>query len=435
MKNKARHLITRIREGSIAEELGLRPGDELISIDGRPVVDIIDYLFLTSEAYIEMEILREETQEIILFEIEKEIDEEVGLSFGNPLLDDAKRCSNQCLFCFVDQLPKGMRSSLYFKDDDSRLSFMQGNFVTLTNLNDEQLDRIIRYRISPINVSVHTTDPSLRCRILGNRHAGDILEKMTRLAQGHIEMNAQIVLMPGINDGEHLTRTITDLKALYPALNSVAIVPVGLSRYREGLHKLEPFDATTSRQTVAQVHGLQSECLEQLGTRFAFLSDEFYLQADLPVPGEEDYEGYVQIENGVGLLRRFERQLTQALSDRPKVPNPHVLLATGTLAAPWLKAFFARWGMDRVKVREIRNRFFGEGITVSGLVSATDLMEQIGADSGFSTLLIPTVMLKSDEPLFLDDMTVGEVSRKLGMNIIPVDVDGDELIDRLEELE
>lgn len=434
MKHKP-HRISKVHPGSIAEEVGIQPGDLLVAIDGQDIVDIIDYLFLSSEEELELEVHRPETDETFIIEIEKEYDEEIGLSFDNPLLDDARHCNNHCVFCFIDQMPPGMRPSLYFKDDDSRLSFMQGNFVTLTNLNAEQIARIIRYRISPINVSVHTTDPELRRKMLGNRHAGDILEKMRMLADGNIEMNAQIVLVPDMNDGEALASTLEDLSGLYPALQSVAIVPVGLSRFREGLAVLSGFDRESARRVIEGVLAFQAGMLERIGTRFAFAADEFFLLSEMHLPDDSAYETYIQLENGVGLMRKFEMELAKAAQTSRVQSGKRFVVATGTLAGPWLTALFSRLGLDHLEVRAIENRYFGTDITVSGLVTASDLMEQIGDLRGKEAVLIPGAMLKADEPVFLDDISLDEVSQRLGIRVIPVTVSGKALINRLEELE
>jgi putative radical SAM enzyme (TIGR03279 family) len=429
-----KNTIIEVTESSIANEIGIVKGDVLISINNQPLGDIIDYLFLTSDEYIELEVISGETGETIVYEIEKEYDEDLGISFGNPLLDEAKSCSNQCIFCFVDQLPSGMRESLYFKDDDSRLSFMQGNFVTLTNLNYEQLDRIIRYRISPINVSVHTTDPELRKKILGNKHAGDVLEKMKRLAKGHIDMNGQIVLMPEINDGEGLDTTLRDLSEMHPYVGSVAMVPIGLSRFRDGLQALRPYSADEALLLVNQVDKIQEEMLEKLGTRFAFLSDEFFLLAGKELPDAEWYEGYIQVENGVGLIRKFTDGFINAMKKSRVSLEKRYLVLTGVLAHDWLKNLIESEGIDNLDVKAIKNDFFGQMITVSGLVTGTDIIKQVGDLSSYEGLVIPDVMLKNDEPIFLDDLTLDELSEQLGIKIYPVEAAGESMIKLLEEL-
>ncbi|MBN2261015.1 MAG: DUF512 domain-containing protein [Clostridiales bacterium] len=428
--------ITKIQENSIAEELGITAGDFLISINGQPIVDIIDYLYLTSDEEIELLIENHVNNEQTIFEIEKDFDDEIGLSFENPLLDDAKRCSNQCVFCFVDQLPKGMRETLYFKDDDSRLSFMQGNFVTLTNVSYEQLDRIVKYHISPINISVHTSNPKLRVEILNNRFAGDILDKMRILASGNITMNAQIVLMPGINDQEHLDRTIEDLAMLYPQVQSVAIVPVGISKHREGLFQLNPFTKESSYQSIVQIENIQSKMLKKLGTRFAFLSDEFYVNAEYPLPEYDTYEGFVQLEDGIGLMRKFQTDIINSMVTNKL--NGKYLMVTGLLAEKYLKELVEDIVYHNknlsIDVKAIRNDFFGEKITVSGLITAQDIIDQLEDVSIYDALLLPDVMFKADEDVFLDDMNIGEISEKIKAKIIKVPVEGKLFLQILEEM-
>ena len=312
--------IKTVEPGSIAEELEIEVGDQLISINQQPVVDIIDYMFLSNDEFVEIEI-EKSNGEIWTLDIEKEYDEPIGITFENPIIDDAKRCTNNCVFCFIDQLPKGMRPSLYFKDDDSRLSFLQGNFVTLTNLKEPDIERIIRYRISPINVSVHTTDPELRKKMLGNRFAGNIMERLKKLVDGGIVVNAQIVLCPGYNDGDALDKTLTDLMTLHPNLNSVAIVPIGLTNHRQGLIQMEGFVQKNAAETINRVHAFQSKAYKKLKTRFAFLADEFYIQAILPFPEDNAYESYIQLEDGIGMIRKLTTEIEEFLKkpDRKSV--------------------------------------------------------------------------------------------------------------------
>lgn len=424
-----RHVIAKIEKNSIAEELSLEIGDCLLSINGLPVTDILDYMFLLADEYIEIEIEKKSGERWVL-EIDKEFDEMLGVSFENPILDDAKSCSNKCIFCFVDQMPVGMRKTLYFKDDDSRLSFLQGNFVTLTNVNEMQLERIIRYHISPINVSVHTTDPELRAKMLNNRFAGDIYERVKRLTDAGIVVNAQIVLCPGYNDGENLRKTLKDLSALSEHMESIAIVPVGLSKFREGLAEIAPVTREVARETISIIGEVQEECLASRGTRFAYASDEFYLKAEYPMPDEDFYEGYIQLENGVGLMRKFENDLEEALSvNKVKHCERTLTIATGKAAESFMRKM-AEKVMSQVEgltinVVGIVNDYFGHQITVAGLVTATDLINQLSEVEIGDGLILPDVMFKSDESIFLDDLTEDDVNNKLETNILKVPVQGE----------
>lgn len=434
-----KYLIEKVEKNSIADEIGVVEGDFLLSINNQELDDIIDYLFLVSEEYIEMKIEKKDTKEIVLFDIEKEYDDDLGLSFENPLLDDVKRCNNNCIFCFVDQLPKGMRKSLYFKDDDSRLSFMQGNFVTLTNVNYEQLDRIVKYRISPINVSVHTTDPELRAKMLRNRFAGDILKKLNILAKGNISMNAQVVLVKGINDKNKLVETVNDLAKLYPSMNSIAVVPVGETKYREGLFKLETFDKNSSLEVIEYVSKLQNEMLKKIGTRFVFLSDEFYAVAKAEIPKFSEYEGFSQLENGVGLIRKFKDEVLNHIKEKKVYElKGKYYIVTGVLAYD----FMLELSNEIIKhnknltldVIPIVNNFFGEKITVSGLLTGNDIIKKISELPVNDGVLIPSSMLKSDEDIFLDDISLDNMNKILKHKVFKTNLDGKSFVSLLEEL-
>ncbi len=431
-----KHVIKEVKENSIASELGIEPNDLLVSVNNKVIVDVIDYLYLSADEYIEILIEDQNTHEQVLFEIEKDYDEEIGLIFENPLLDDAKRCSNNCIFCFVDQLPKGMRKTLYFKDDDSRLSFMQGNFVTLTNVSYEQLDRIVEYHISPINISVHTTDPKLRTEILRNRHAGDVLDKMKILADGNITMNVQIVLMPGINDGEKLNQTIDDLEILYPHVKSIAIVPIGLSKFREGLFEIKPFSKKQSLEAIKQLEIVQGKMLDRINTRFAFLADEFYVNAGYPLPGYEEYEGFVQLEDGIGLMRKFKSEILENIDDNSL--KGKYLMISGRLAKEYLTMTIQKITQKNdqltIDVIGINNDFFGEMISVSGLVTSQDILKQVKNINDYDAAFIPDSMLKADEDIFLDDMSLVELNSKLENKIIKVPVDGKKFLQQLREM-
>ena len=307
-----KHVVYKVEKGSIAEEIGLEPGDALLAINQKAIEDVFDYHFLITDENLTLTILAKDGQTVEV-EIEKEYQEDLGIEFENGLMDDYKSCSNRCMFCFIDQMPPGMRETLYFKDDDSRLSFLQGNYVTLTNMKDADLDRIIEYKLAPINISVHTTNPELRCTMLHNRFAGEALKKIKRLYDAEIEMNGQIVLCKGINDGEELERSIRELSGYLPYMESLSVVPVGLTKYRDGLYPLEPFEKEDAREVIAIIEKWQQYCMENYGVHFVQASDEWYLTAELPLPEEERYDGYIQLENGVGMLRLLITEFHAAL--------------------------------------------------------------------------------------------------------------------------
>lgn len=436
---KNRHVIRKVFPDSIAEEMELVPGDELISINGQPIEDVFDYHYLVNDEYLEILVRKADGEEWEL-EIEKDFEEDLGVEFENSLMDEYRSCRNHCIFCFIDQMPPGMRETLYFKDDDSRLSFLQGNYVTLTNMSDHDIDRVIRYHLAPINISFQTTNPKLRCEMLHNRFAGDIFPKVDRLFQAGIEMNGQVVLCKGINDGEQLERTIRDLSGYLPHLKSVSVVPVGLSKYREGLHPLEPFNREDALGVLETVHRWQKKLYEQYGLHFIHCSDEWYILAGLPLPEEERYDGYLQLENGVGMLRLLEEEVQEELAHRKGDERVRrVSIATGKLAAPFIQENVERvrtvYGNVEAQVYPIRNDFFGELITVSGLITGQDLKEQLkGKDLG-ECLLIPCNMLRAGENVFLDDVTVEEVEEQLGVPVAVVDEDGVSFVHALTEKE
>ena len=428
-----RNIIEKVKLGSIAEELEIQPGDILLSINGMEVQDIIDYKFLISDEYVEVEI-EKSYGEVWMLEIEKEFDEDLGIEFTNPLIDRAKSCRNKCMFCFIDQLPENMRETLYFKDDDSRLSFLQGNFITLTNMSDEDIDRIIAYRISPINVSVHTTNPDLRVKMLNNKNAGKVFSILQRFKEAKLEINCQIVLVPEINDGLELDRTLKDLSTLYPSIKSVAIVPVGLTKYRKGLANIRTFTKLESMNFLKYIENVQEEFLNTMGTRFAFASDEFYVMANSPLPNYENYEGFPQLENGVGLIKSFETEIDTELNkiNKSVFLDKNYIIATGTLAKEFMERSSAKI-MDKfqglkLNVVPINNKFFGETITVSGLITGEDLISQLKDTKNSDGIIIPKSMLRRDTDIFLDDYTVKDVENKLNTNIIPVEVSGEEFI-------
>ena len=427
------HVIAGIEEGSIAQELELMPGDTVISINGQPIEDVFDYHFLINDSYIEMLVRTKDGEEEIL-EIEKEPEEDLGITFSSSLMDDYKSCSNRCIFCFIDQLPEGMRETMYFKDDDSRLSFLQGNYITMTNMKDAAIDRIIHYKLEPINISVHTTNSELRCRMLGNRFAGKILSQIRKLYEGGIIMNAQIVLCRGINDGAELQRTIKDLSAFAPNIQSVSVVPVGLSDHREGLYPLEPFSAEDAENVIDLIESWQKQMYDAYGSHFVHASDEWYLLAKRPLPEEDRYDGYLQLENGVGMLRLLIEEFTAALDEiRDKDVHPgHVTIATGFLAGPSIcnltEQLQDRFPQVKVDVRMIENRFFGKRITVSGLLTGRDIIGQLKDEPLGDTLLLPVNVLRSGEEVLLDDVTVSDISEALGVPVKIIGSSGDDLV-------
>lgn len=432
---KHEHIVKKVESGSIAEELGIEPGDRLLAIDGQEIEDIFDYQF-----YVESEellvLIEKPNGEQWELEIEKEADEQLGIEFGEGLMDEYHSCRNHCMFCFIDQMPKGMRDTLYFKDDDSRLSFLQGNYITLTNMSDRDVERIVRYRLEPINISFQTTNPELRCKMLHNRFAGDALRKVDILYQGGIEMNGQIVLCKGINDGEELERSIRDLTGYLPLLKSVSVVPVGLTKFRDGLYPLEPFTREDARRVLETIHRWQDEIYAEYGLHFIHAGDEWYLLAGEEVPQADRYDGYLQLENGVGMLRllfdEFEEGYRHLEGDDRR---EEISIATGKLAYPYLCRMAQRiqekFSGVKIHVYWIRNDFFGERITVSGLVTAQDIMAQLKGRELGSRLLIPCNMLKTDEDVFLDDFTVKEVSDALQVPIDIVKSSGQDLIDAM----
>ena len=431
------NVISKVYKDSIADELGIEVGDLLISINGEPIHDIIEYRFLLSDEYLEVEI-QKQNREVYIYEIEKDYDDDLGIEFTNPIIDKAKSCRNKCVFCFIDQLPKGMRETLYFKDDDSRLSFLQGNFVTLTNMSEEDINNIIKYRISPINISVHTTNPELRKTMIKNKFAGNLYSIMERLAEAQIQMNCQIVLCPGYNDKEELERTVSDLTKLYPYVNSAAAVPVGITKHREHLPNLEIFNEKTAGETIDQVDKLQKKYLKELGTRFIFLSDEFYIMANSKLLDYDEYEGFIQFENGVGMISKFEREIKdylENLSEDHKSKIKKVSIATGHSAYEFMcemaKCIMEKCPNVQIDVYKIINNFFGDTITVSGLVTATDIIDQLKDKNLGETLYIPRSMLKADEEIFLDSITLENLSDIMGLEVVPCLNEGKDFIDKI----
>ncbi|MCQ2500612.1 MAG: DUF512 domain-containing protein [Lachnospiraceae bacterium] len=425
---KNRHIVRLVQPGSIAEELEIEAGDELLRINGQKIEDVFDYQYLLQDEYVEI-LLRKASGEEWELEVEKDEMEDLGIEFENNLMGEYQSCSNNCIFCFIDQMPPGMRETLYFKDDDSRLSFLQGNYVTLTNMKMADIDRLIKYHLSPINISFQTTNPELRCMMLHNRFAGDILEKTKKLAEAGITINGQVVLCKNINDGEELNRTISDLVPFIPSIESVSVVPVGLSKYRDGLYPLEPFNKEDAEKVIDLVEGWQKKLFEEHGSHFVHVSDEWYLLAEREIPEADRYDGYIQLENGVGMLRLLKEEVEEALETRSGDDEERsISIATGRLAGPWIQSLLdlisKKYPKLKTEVYEIRNDFFGENITVSGLITGQDLIKQLKGKELGERLLLPCNMLRSGESVFLDDVTVDQLEEELQIRIQVVDTTG-----------
>ncbi|MDD4715989.1 MAG: DUF512 domain-containing protein [Oscillospiraceae bacterium] len=424
--------IKSVQKGSPAARSGMHPGETLLSVNGKIIHDVLDYQYYTYDRKLSVE-LKGQDGKIRKVRVRKVEGEPLGLEFETYLMDHARSCANNCIFCFVDQLPKGLRESLYFKDDDARLSFLMGNYITLTNLSERELQRIIDLRISPLNLSVHATNPELRAKLLGNPRGGETLKWLERFAHEKITLNCQIVSCPGVNDGPELVRTMQDLARLYPGVNSVSIVPVGLTRHREGLYPLFPYTSLQAAAVVDQVESFGADCRKKTGSTLFFCSDEFYLLAGRPLPSEDYYEGYPQLENGVGMLRRLCSEFESALEENKpaEVPAPFSI-ATGLSAAPFLQELMDRLKADYPqmvsKVYPVVNHFFGETIVVAGLLTGQDLIAQLkGRDLG-ERLLLPVNMLRHGQDMFLDDVTIKELKTALGVPVVPVAQDGYELL-------
>ena len=430
---KHEHIVKSLMPGGIGEELGIEPGDKLLAINGNEIQDVFDYYYYEESEQLLLLIEKPDGEEWEL-EIEKDEDESLGIEFDQSLMDEYRSCRNKCMFCFIDQMPKGMRETLYFKDDDSRLSFLQGNYITLTNMSDHDVERIVKYRLEPINISFQTTNPELRCKMLHNRFAGEALKKVDILYRGQIEMNGQIVLCKGVNDGEELERTIRDLTGYLPYLKSVSIVPVGLTKYRDGLYPLEPFTKEDAREVLSVIHRWQEKIYQEHGIHMIHAGDEWYVLAEEEVPEEARYDGYLQLENGVGMMRLLFNEVQEALSavtgdERQR----EISLATGRLMYPYigkiLEEIRKKFPNITIHLYAIRNDFFGERITVSGLITGQDLTGQLKGQPLGERLLLPCNMLKIGEPVFLDDFTLEEVENSLQVKTDIVKSSGQDLLD------
>ncbi|SUY47335.1 Fe-S oxidoreductase [Clostridium putrefaciens] len=424
--------ICKIFKDSIAEELGIEIGDKIISINGNQIKDIIDYRFLMADEYVEVEIEKSD-KELWILEIEKDYDEKLGIEFEDAIMDDARSCSNKCIFCFIDQLPKGMRKSLYFKDDDSRLSFLQGNFVTLTNMKDDDIDRIIRYRISPINISVHTTNGELRKKMLNNRFAGDIYDNLRKLASAGIQMNCQIVSCPGVNNGEELVNTIGDLYKLHPYIENVAVVPVGVTMHREGLFPLKLYNKQLATEEIKNVRKLQDIYEGEINEPFVRLSDEFYITSGMEIPEDDFYRGFKQLEDGIGMIRFFRDTIKKDLDKLNKYSTGSFTMVTGVSAYEEIlmasKSIMGSNPNIHISVEKTINKVFGETITVAGLLTGKDIIDNLREKQLGEFIIIPKNMLRSGEKVFLDDITLDKMESELGKEVLVCDYTGEDLID------
>lgn len=429
--------IQSVERGSLAEQAGVRAGDILISVNGHNVADVLDYRFYLIDRTLSL--LLHRGPDLLTVEIRKGEYDDIGLEFETYLMDKKQTCRNKCIFCFIDQLPRGMRDTLYFKDDDSRLSFLMGNYITLTNMTDGDIQRIIKMHMSPINISVHTTDPELRCRMLHNRFAGDSLRHLRTLAESGIAINAQIVLCKGVNDGAHLERSLTDLASLGESIQSVAVVPAGLTKYRDGLYPLAPFTRSEATEVIEVINRHGERSLQKRGERLFFAADEFYLQAGLPLPSPDYYEGYPQLDNGVGMITCMREEFSSAMEylteDYDTSVKRNFSIATGRAAYDFISEITktlcdACPGLSG-QVYQIENRFFGPEITVAGLLCGCDLYDQLKDKPLGERLYISSTMLRDGGDLFLDDISLTELSEKLGVPIIPVEPDGNAFIQAL----
>lgn len=426
------HIVKKVLENSIAEEMEIEPGDNIMAVNDHPIEDIFDYQYLINDEYIELLVKKPDGEEWLL-EIEKDYDEDLGIVFENSLMDNYKSCYNKCIFCFIDQNPKGMRDTIYFKDDDSRLSFLQGNYITLTNMKEKDIDRIINYHLAPINISVHTTNPQLRCSMLNNRFAGTILERIRKFYDAGIPMNGQIVLCKGINDGEELWRSISDLMEFVPVMESLSVVPVGLSDYRDGLFHLEPFEREDACEVIDIIEHFQKKAFEKHGTHFVQASDEWYINAGRDFPEAERYDGFVQLENGVGMVRllmdEFEQEFDAVRGDDREY---EVSIVTGVLVYRSIKMMVDKIGEKfpnvNIHLYKIINDFFGHRITVTGLLTGGDIIKQLTGKPLGQRLILPSNTLMADEPKFLDDVTLDQLIDALQVDVCIVESSGADFV-------
>lgn len=431
------HKINNIRKNSIAEELNIEVGDKLLQVNGKDIHDILEYIYEIASEYVEITVLKK-NGEIVIYEIEKEYDEKIGLDFQNPILDKPNSCKNNCIFCFIDQLPKGMRKSLYFKDDDSRLSFLHGNYITLTNLSEEDINRIIDLKISPINISVHATNPELRLEMIKNPKSTNLLPVLKRFVNAGIVLNGQIVLCPDYNDGKELDRTIDEIYSLGGNFSNLAIVPVGLSRHREGLSDIRPVEKEDALKIIQRVKKYQNKAIEERGKNFVYLSDEFYITAGEDFPSYDSYDGFPQLENGVGLTVKLNKEVDDRLKELDGTnQRDSVTIITGVSATQNLQKIVEKvnnkFPYIDINIKTINNDFFGEKITVAGLITGIDILKQVNPNELGNKVLIPEVMLKSDEDIFLDDVLLEDIEKKFNHKIHIVKNNGYDLINRIIE--
>ena len=424
--------IINVESGSIAEEMGIERGDILLAVNGCEISDIFDYRYNILDEYVEILIKKSDGEEWEL-EIEKDEREDLGIEFENALMDKAKSCKNKCIFCFIDQMPKGMRDTLYFKDDDSRLSFLQGNYVTLTNMTDKDIDRIVYYHLSPINISVHATDPKVRRFMLKNPESEKIMNHIKKLAHANIQMNYQVVLCKNVNDKDVLDKTIKDLSEFIPNATSLSVVPIGITSFRDNLYHSEPFTRQDYEDVLSQIHRWQVILKEKYGNRFVFASDEFYLNARKEIPSEHCYEDFPQIENGVGMIRSFQEEFVQALQNAiPSEVSKKISIITGTLAEPFIDSLVMllseKFPNIQVNVCPISNDFFGNTITVSGLITGVDIINQLKGQQLGEYVVLPENSLRKDDIVFLDDYTIEEVQNELGTHIVVSKIDGHDFL-------
>ncbi len=431
-----KQIIKAVKPGSVGEELGFEPGDAILSVNGTEIEDVLDYYFLTDDEAFTLSVETKQG-ELVECEVERDPQEELGLVFEEEFMGKYRHCANHCLFCFIDQLPKGMRDTLYFKDDDSRLSFLNGNYITMTNMSEADFAKIIRYHMSPMNISVHTTNPELRVRMLKNPRAAEIMPRLKALAEAGITLNGQIVLCKGINDGAELDRTLRELGEFCPAMQSLSVVPVGLSDHREGLYPLEPFTAEDAKQLIEQIKPYQEKHFAVSGLHFVHLADEFYSLAGLPLPEEEEYDGYLQIENGVGMMRLFMNEAREAIASLKPDPSAagRLSLVTAPCAEPYIRQLLSELSAKRpqaeLDLRVIRNDFFGQRITVTGLLTGRDIIAQLSGTELGSVLLLPGNLLRGDESLLLDGLTVEDIEKALQTPVFIVKSSGRDFVEAI----
>ena len=426
------HMIMEVVPDSIADEVGIEPGDQLLAINGEVIQDVFDYRYLIADEDIEVHIKTADNEEYIV-EIEKDPDEDIGLVFETDLMDELISCNNKCQFCFIDQLPPHMRDTVYFKDDDWRMSFLNGNYITLTNMSVADTDRLIKHHLSPMNISIHVTDPKARIALLNNRFAGDILGQIKKLVDAGIQINGQIVLCKGLNDGDLLDQTIKDLSEFIPDILSLTVVPVGLSKFREGLASIDAFEKEDAHRVVETIHKWQEYYLDKMGTRFVFAADEFYVTADHPLPPYSAYEDFPVLENGVGMLVRFQHEFDEALKHISYTDEKRVIsIATGTIAEKFMKKQLQKLAEKaphiKILLYPIKNKFFGEFVSVTGLLTGQDIIKQLKNKELGDTLLLSDTMLKDNEIILLDDTTTTDISTSLNIPITIVENDGERFI-------